>query len=594
MSLNFADWLIILVYFAASAAIGIYYTGRAGRSVAEYFVSGRSLPWWLAGTSMVATTFAADTPLAVSGLVAKYGVAGNWLWWNLALSGMLTVFFFSRLWRRAGVMTDVELTELRYGGKPAALLRGARALYLGLPINLIIMGWVTRAMVTILDATLGLNGLRAAIVLLAITAGYSMLSGLWGVVMTDLFQFIFAMGGSIVLAVVAVRATGGLDRLVELTTAHFGSHGAAFGILPPLDSPWLPLSSLLVFLAVQWWAAWYPGAEPGGGGYVAQRIFSTRDERQGLLSTLWFNVAHYAVRPWPWILVGCFTVVRYPGLANPEQGYVKAMVDLLPSPLRGMMLAAFAAAYMSTISTHLNWGASYLVNDVWLRFVRRGASSREQVLVSRAATGLLMVLAIAVMFVLSSVEQGWRFLLALGAGTGSVLILRWYWWRINAWSELAAMAASFVTSLALWKWTHLAGGDPTGRDYATVMLVTVGVTTVAWIAVTFLTAPERAEVLDNFYRRVRPGGAGWRTVARRLGYGDDPIPGGSLAWVNWVAGCVAVYAALFGIGQLLVGTIAGALAFLAVAAGAFALIARNLRRDASFRPATVDSPGTSV
>src|SRR2546425_43635 len=417
---------------------------------------------------------------------------------------MLTVFFSSRLWRRAGVMTDVELTELRYGGKPAALLRGARALYLGLPINLIIMGWVTRAMVTILDATLGLNGLRAAIVLLAITAGYSMLSGLWGVVMTDLFQFIFAMGGSIVLAVVAVRATGGLDRLVELTAAHFGSHGAAFGILPPLDSPWLPLSSLLVFLAVQWWAAWYPGAEPGGGGYVAQRIFSTRDERQGLLSTLWFNVAHYAVRPWPWILVGCFTVVRYPGLANPEQGYVKAMVDLLPSPLRGMMLAAFAAAYMSTISTHLNWGASYLVNDVWLRFVRRGASSREQVLVS------------------------------------------------------------------------------------------VGVTTVAWIAVTFLTAPERAEVLDNFYRRVRPGGAGWRTVARRLGYGDDPIPGGSLAWVNWVAGWVAVYAALFGIGQLLVGTIAGALAFLAVAAGAFAVIARNLRRDASFRPATVDSPGTSV
>src|SRR5438876_175891 len=239
MSLNFTDWLIIVVYFAASAAIGIYYTGRAGRSVAEYFVSGRSLPWWLAGTSMVATTFAADTPLAVSGLVAKYGVAGNWLWWNLALSGMLTVFFFSRLWRRAGVMTDVELTELRYGGKPAALLRGARALYLGLPINLIIMGWVTRAMVTILDATLGLNGLRAAIVLLVITAGYSMLSGLWGVVMTDLFQFIFAMGGSIVLAVMAVRATGGLDRLVELTAAHFGSHGAAFGILPPLDRPWL-------------------------------------------------------------------------------------------------------------------------------------------------------------------------------------------------------------------------------------------------------------------------------------------------------------------------------------------------------------------
>src|SRR3989441_13200349 len=423
---------------------------------------------------------------------------------------MLTVFFSSRLWRRAGVMTDVELTELRYGGKPAALLRGARALYLGLPINLIIMGWVTRAMVTILDATLGLNGLRAAIVLLAITAGYSMLSGLWGVVMTDLFQFIFAMGGSVVRAVVGGGATGGLDRLVELTTAHFGSHGAAFGILPPLDSPWLPLSSLLVFLAVQWWAAWYPGAEPGGGGYVAQRIFSTRDERQGLLSTLWFNVAHYAVRPWPWILVGCFTVVRYPGLANPEQGYVKAMVDLLPSPLRGMMLAAFAAAYMSTISTHLNWGTSYLVNDFWLRFVRRGAGDREQVLVARVATVALMLLALVVIRFLGSVEAGVRFLFAVGAGTGSVLILRWYWWRISGWSGLAAEVAAFVTAVGLQTFGHLSASDATGGSYAAVMLITVGVTTAAWLVATFVTRPESDATLGRFYRQGRargPGGA---------------------------------------------------------------------------------------
>jgi Na+/proline symporter len=444
-------------------------------------------------------------------------------------------------------------------------------------------------MVIILHEALGLSGLQAAVVLLAVTAGYSMLAGLWGVVMTDLFQFVFAMGGSIVLAVAAVHAAGGLERLTALTAAHFGGARAAFGILPPLDSPWLPLSSLLVFLFIQWWATWYPGAEPGGGGYVAQRIFATRDERHGLLATLWFNVAHYAVRPWPWILVGCFTAVRYPGLANPERGYVKAMVDLLPSPLKGVMLAAFAAAYMSTISTHLNWGASYLVNDVWLRFVRRRASPREQVLVSRAATGLLMLLAIGVMLVLSSVEQGWRFLLAFGAGTGSVLILRWYWWRINAWSELVAMAASFVTSLAVWRWGHVGGGDPAGRDYAAVLLVTVGVTTAAWLAATFLTRPEAPEVLEGFYRRVRPGGPGWRAVARRLGYADDPISGGARAWANWLAGIVAVYGALFGLGELLVGTAAGALAYLGAGAAAFAVIARNLRRDTTLRRGAVDS-----
>src|SRR5881296_674807 len=317
MTLSFADWLIIVVYFALSAAIGLYYTGRAGRSLADYFLSGRSMPWWLAGTSMVATTFAADTPLVVTGLVVKYGVAGNWLWWNMALSGLLTVFFFARLWRRAGVLTDVELVELRYGGRPAAVLRGARALYLALPINLIIMGWVTKAMADILQITLGISGWRVAALLFLITAGYSILSGLWGVVVTDFFQFIVAMGGSITLAVLAVNRIGGLDRLGELASAHYGGRQAALGILPPLHGGWLPLSSLLVFLAVQWWASWYPGAEPGGGGYIAQRIMSTRDERHGLLATLWFNIAHYALRPWPWILVGLFAAVTYPDLTAP-------------------------------------------------------------------------------------------------------------------------------------------------------------------------------------------------------------------------------------------------------------------------------------
>jgi SSS family transporter len=578
MTLNAFDWLIIAAYFVASAAIGLAYTRKAGKSLADYFVSGRSLPWWLAGTSMVATTFAADTPLAVAGLVAKYGVAGNWLWWNGALSGILTVFFFARLWRRAGVLTDVEFAELRYGGRPAAALRGFRALYLALPVNLIIMGWVTRAMVTILEITLNMNPWVAAFALFALTALYSMLSGLWGVIVTDAFQFGVAMAGSIILAVLAVDSIGGLAPMLEGATRHFGSAEAAFGVMPPTQDAWLPLSTLLVFLGVQWWATWYPGAEPGGGGYVAQRILSAKDERHGLLATLWFNIANYALRPWPWILVGFVSVLRYPGLANPEEGYVRVMVDVLPSPLKGLLLAAFAAAYMSTISTHLNWGASYLVNDVYLRFVRPVASPREQVAVSRVATGIMMALSIVVMAFLGSVEQGWKLLIGLGAGTGLVFILRWYWWRINAWSEISAMAASFVTSVAL-QFAHVDAGNTSKPDYAVAMLITVGVTTVVWVTVTLLTRPEDAETLNAFYRRVRPGGAGWRVVAKRLGYGNDRIPGGALSWVNWLAGVVAVYAAVFGVGALVTGQRLTGLLDLAVAIAAFSLIQRNLRND---------------
>ncbi|MGH7529101.1 MAG: sodium:solute symporter family protein [Gemmatimonadales bacterium] len=587
MTLSTADWIIIIAYFAISAAIGLYYAGRAGRSISEYFLSGRSLPWWLAGTSMVATTFAADTPLVVTGLVVRQGIAGNWVWWSLALSGILTVFFFARLWRRAGVLTDVEFVELRYGGRPAAALRGVRALYLAIPINLIIMGWVTKAMADVLRITMGISGWEVAALLFLITAGYAILSGLWGVVVTDFFQFIVAMAGSIVLAVLAVQHVGGLDRLTDLAAARYGGDGAGLSIIPPLDSAWLPFEMLVVYIAVQWWASWYPGAEPGGGGYVAQRILSTRDERHGLLATLWFNVAHYALRPWPWILVGLFAAVSYPDLsapgADPGLGYARAMVDLLPSPLRGLLLAAFAAAYMSTIATHLNWGTSYFVNDFWLRFVRKQAARREQVIVSRVATAVLMLLALAVMQFLDTVEQGWRILLGLGAGTGLVLILRWYWWRVNAWSEIVAMAASFVVSLVLWQVFDMPADAP-----ATLM-ITVGVTTLAWVVATYVTAPESSETLERFYRRVRPGGPGWRAVATRLGFGGDTIPGGALSWVNWVAGWVAVYATLFGIGQLLVGTLAWALVCGVIAAAAFMLIARNLRRDASFREAAVDS-----
>jgi Na+/proline symporter len=386
------------------------------------------------------------------------------------------------------------------------------------------------------------------------------------------------MGGSVLLAVLAVQSVGGLGPLTARVAEHFGSREAAFGVIPPLDAPWLPITTLFVWLGVQWWAAWYPGQEPGGGGYVVQRILSAKDERHGLLATLWFTIAHYALRPWPWILVGFVGLLRYPGLANPEEGYVRVMVDILPSPFRGLLLAAFAAAYMSTISTHLNWGASYLVNDVYLRFLKPDASPRAQVAASRIATIGLMISSLVVMGFLTSVEQGWKLLIALGAGTGLVFILRWYWWRVNAWSEISAMVASFVTSIVMMRLGH-SMGDPGSRDYAFTMVITVGIATAVWVAVTLLTPAESEETLERFYRRVRPGGVGWRVVARRLGFGDDPIPGGALSWLNWLAGIVAVYAAVFAGGASVTGQPLRAVVYAAVAIGAFSLIQRNLRAD---------------
>ena len=569
------DWAVILAYFALATTIGVSLTRRGGRSVADYFVGGRALPWWLAGTSMVATTFAADTPLAVTELVAQYGVAGNWLWWNMVMSGILTVFFYARLWRRAGVLTDVEFTELRYGGRPAAVLRAFRAGYLALPVNLIVMGWVNLAMVEIASVALDIPRLAALLVCFLLAAGYSVLSGLWGVVVTDLFQFGLALGGAVVLAVFAVEAVGGISGLEAGLADVYGSAEAATALLPAQGVAWMPAITFAVYLAMNWWASWYPGAEPGGGGYVAQRIFSARTERDGLLATLWFNVAHYALRPWPWILVALSTTVLYPGLENPRQGYVMAILDLLPQGLTGLLLAGLAAAYMSTISTQLNWGASYLVNDLYARFLDRGEGEAHLIRVSRAATLLLMLASLLVTYFMSSIEGAWRFLLAIGAGTGLVLILRWYWWRINAWSEIAAMVASLMVSLALWFGAGLDPDDP--GQWAGIMIVTVACSTAAWLAVTFLTRPEPEEVLEGFYRRVRPGGPGWSAVSRRLGFGREEIEGGALNWTNWVAGVVAVYTALFGTGKLIFGAWGEAAALLALTAAAFAWIARNLR-----------------
>jgi SSS family solute:Na+ symporter len=586
MNITAIDWAIVVGYFALSTVIGFIFTKRGGESLEEYFLSGRQVPWWLAGAAMVATTFAADTPLVVTGLVAAKGVAGNWLWWNMVMSGMLTVFFFARLWRRARVMTDVEFAEIRYSGRPAAFLRGFRALYLGIAINLIIMGWETRSMIKILTISLGISPIVAVGICFVLTVAYAVAAGLWAVLWTDLIQFVIKMSAVIVLAIYSVKAVGGMDALIAGVTKHFGSEAAALSVLPVRVTPngleayaWMPLLALSVFLSMQWWAAYYPGAEPGGGGYVAQRIFSAKTERDGVLATLFFQVAHYALRPWPWIVTGLATVILYPTLQDKESGYVHAFVDLLPTPWRGFMLAGFAAAYMSTIGTHLNWGASYLVNDFYKRFIRKDATQKHYVNVGRSATIFLFLASVGVTSQLTSVEKAWEFLLAMGAGTGLVLILRWYWWRINAWSEISAMVVSFLGSLVFMRVIppRFPAGDPNATAW--VMISTVAVTTVAWVATTFLTSPEPAATLDAFYRRVRPGGPGWRTVSERLGYGRESIPGGALAWTNWIAGIIAVYATLFGLGKLVFGQMGAGIALLAVAAAAFAWIARSFRSD---------------
>src|SRR6201991_3752335 len=521
MKLNLLDWIVIAAYFAFNLGIGVYYARRARGSTTEFFLSGRDVPWWLAGTSMVATTFAADTPLVVTGLVAANGIAGNWLWWNFVMSGILTVFLYARLWRRAGVMTDVEFAELRYSGRPAAFLRGFRALYLGLPINCIIMGWVNLAMVKILETTLGVDKRGAMLVIIAIllfTAFYTTISGLWGVLVTDLFQFVLKMGMVILLAILAVNAVGGIDALKAKITAMdavSGQTGSRLAFFPDTDSAWMPLITLFVYLAVNWWASWYPGAEPGGGGYVAQRIFSTKNEKHGLLATLWFNIAHYALRPWPWILTALASLILYPELVDKESGYIKTLLDpnVFPTYLRGFMLAAFAAAYMSTIGTQLNWGASYVIQDFYRRFIKRDGNERHYVIISQLVTMVLMIAEVIVTFYMGAIGGAWKLLLVTGAGTGTVLLLRWFWWRINAWSEISAMIAAAVVSLYLQSSHGPHRDSDNTQQFAYLMLTTVGITTVIWVIVTLLTPPETMETLVGFYRRVHPAGPGWAPVA---------------------------------------------------------------------------------
>ena len=585
MQLSAVDWLVVALYFALNIAIGFYYKARAGKSVEEFFLSGRDVPWWLAGTSMVATTFAADTPLAVTGMVARYGVAGNWLWWNFVASGMLTVFFYARLWRRSGVTTDIEFSEIRYAGKPAAFLRGFRALYFGLPINCIVLGWVNLAMVKILMMILDVDkatALGIVIGLIAVTSFISTLSGLWGVLVTDVVQFFIKMAMVIVLAYCAVEAVGGMDQMLLKLEALDrakgiapGGTGGVLSFVPDLNSPWMPMITFLVYISLNWWAVWYPGSEPGGGGYVAQRMMCAKDERHSLLATLWFNIAHYALRPWPWILVGLASIILYPDLADKESGYVKVMIDHLPPSLRGLMVAGFAAAYMSTIATQLNWGASYIVNDFYRRFVRPEATQPQLVRVSQLVTVLLTVVSAVVTFYMESISGAWKLLIVTGAGTGGVLLLRWYWWRINAWSEVAAMSVAFVVSVALQLVWGLDSDNP--EQFAYLMMITVGLTTAAWLAATFLTAPESQETLVAFYRRTRPSRTGWGPVAR-LAPDVKPAADGLDNLLCWLCGCVMIYGSLFGIGKIVLRETATGAGMLAVAAVAGGVIYWNLTR----------------
>jgi SSS family solute:Na+ symporter len=569
MQLTVTDFIVIALYFVLNLTIAFWLRKKATKSVDDFFISGRNVTWWLAGTSMVATTFSADTPLVVTGLVAKNGIAGNWIWWSMVFSGILTVFFYAKLWRRAGVLTDVEFAEIRYSGKPAAFLRAFRAVYLGLPVNLIIMGWVNLAMVKIMMTVLGVSKVEAlglAILLMFITAFISTISGLWGVLWTDLFQFVLMMGMVILLAIFAVNAAGGMDTLLgqlhEIDKSR-SSSGSVLSLVPDVNSVWMPMITFFVFIAVNWWASWYPGAEPGGGGYIAQRIFSAKNEKHSLLATLWFNIAHYALRPWPWIIVALVAVVRFQNdpafIKDPESGYIRVMVTDLPVHLRGIMLAAFAAAYMSTMATQLNWGASYLVNDVYKRFLVKDKLEKHYVIISQLVTMLLMIFSVIVTFYMDSIANAWKILMALGAGTGLVYILRWFWWRINAWSEISAMTAAFITSVILQFIFHYDEGNP--LDFAYLLLITVGITTLIWLLITFLTKPEPREILYSFYRKVRPNPAMWGPVAKEV---TDVIPqkDGIFNLINWISGVLMIYAFLFGAGKVILGNIETGIIFI--------------------------------
>ena len=553
MTLSFIDWCIVAAYFAISLAVGIWASRNAGDDTRSFFLAGRNMPWWLLGISMVATTFSTDTPNLVTDLVRRDGVSGNWGWWAFLLTGMLTVFVYSKLWHRSGVLTDIEFYELRYSGKAAAFLRGFRAVYLGLVFNVLVMGAVSLAAIKFGEIVLGLPGWLTLLFAGSITIAFSTLGGLKAVIITDLIQFTLAMIGSIwaMLYILGLPEIGGLSNLITHSNVI-----DKLSLIPDLSDPdvWVPV--LLVPLAVQWWASYYPGAEPGGGGYIAQRMFSAKDEANALGATLLFNVAHYALRPWPWILIALSSLVIYPELSDIQKAFpdlppdklghdiaYPAMLTLLPTGLLGLVSASLIAAFMSTMSTQLNLGASYLVNDLHHRFIKPDASEKELVMMGRIFTVISIILGAGLGLVLTSAGQAFNLLLMIGAGTGLIYILRWFWWRINAYTEIVAM----ISSLIIAGYMNFGGLEIPGW---LKIVYGAGITTIVWIIATYVTPPDDDETLQNFVNKINPGGPGWKKYSSSVASETWEVPKGIL---SMVLGCFSVYGLLLGVGQLIYG-----------------------------------------
>ena len=588
MILEKIDWFCIGAFFVISLIIGVVVSKRAGSSSSEFFLSGRNMPWWLLGVSMVATTFSTDTPNLVTDIVRQNGIAGNWVWWAFLLTGMLTVFVYAKLWRRSGVMTDIEFYELRYSGSPAAFLRGFRAIYLGVFFNIIIMASVTLAAIKIGGVMLNLSPFQTVVIAAVVTVTYSMLGGLRGILITDFFQFSIAMFGAIMAAKISLQheAVGGLTKLLS----HANLAGK-LSFIPDFSNTGLLVSVFIIPLAVQWWSVWYPGSEPGGGGYLVQRMLAAKNERNAMGATLLFNAAHYALRPWPWIIVALCSLLVFPDLNSLRAAFpdvdpsvmrhdlaYPAMLTFLPAGLLGLVLASLVAAYMSTISTHLNWGSSYVVNDFYKRFFNPEASEKQLVLVGRISTLLLMVAACALAPLLENAKRAFDLILQIGAGTGLLFILRWFWWRINAFSELAAMVVSFIVA-CYFEFVHTRIGLAPLESWQ--KLVTgVAITTTAWILVTLITRSTEKRKLRSFYRLVQPGGPGWKAVLQQAERENDPIDESGKRWdlplgiLCMVFGCLAVYSALFATGFWIYANHIPAVILTIVAIGSTALLVK--------------------